>query len=79
MLFHRAPKKQQTPAAPNAGGPLAPRLVPVNPKKSIRQKKGPRRLKKTNTRRKVNRETLDRDMEDYRAHTDGDLKMNGSS
>ncbi|KAK7681360.1 hypothetical protein QCA50_015451 [Cerrena zonata] len=72
-----APKKQQA-AAQKAAAPLAPRLMPANPKKSVRQKKGPRRLKKAGARQKVDRETLDREMEDYRAHADSDLAAAGS-
>ncbi|CAL1699276.1 unnamed protein product [Somion occarium] len=66
-------RKQQAAAqkvvAAASHAPLAPRLMPVNPKKSLRQKKGPRRLRKAAApRSRVDKDALDREMEDYRAH-----------
>ncbi|KAI0078319.1 hypothetical protein K474DRAFT_1660535 [Panus rudis PR-1116 ss-1] len=48
---------------------ILPRIEPQpNPRKALRQKKGPRRLKKAHIQKQpADKDTLDREMEDYRA------------
>ncbi|TCD70710.1 hypothetical protein EIP91_002086 [Steccherinum ochraceum] len=58
-----ARKQQQAAQRVQGQGAVAPKPVAVAPRQKNRTKKGPKRLKKT-------LEQLDREMDDYRSHTD---------